>query len=126
MPLKVNIKTSLETEHQELDIETCQEVIRALNDTYQTIRSDIYAHMLGFKTLRMALSGVCLSLILYFMTHEILYLYMMPVIVSGTMIAAMIFAEYLTSTARKEIRQRITHFQEILNDLKRQKLYSQQ
>lgn len=108
MPLKVDIVTNFK-EH-DLTLESCIEMINVLQESYKSIRQEMYNHFLGLKHLKNALIGAGISFLCYLLTKSNLFLYAMPIIIVVFMLISIIIAEYLTSKTREVIKSQIQHF----------------
>lgn len=108
MPLKVDIVTNFK-EH-DLTLESCIEMINILQESYQSIRQDMYTHFLAFKHLKNAVIVALISFLFYILSEVPFFLYAMPVIVVVFMIVSIIIAEYLTNKTREVINTQIQHF----------------
>jgi len=119
LPIKIDVQTNVTD--GELTIETCSQIIEILQDSYKTIRKEMYNHFLSIKHLRKELVFVAILAFLYILSKDMLYVYFMPISVLLAMIGGIISAEYLTSQTRKQIKNQIQHFRE-----KREKLIRDQ
>lgn len=119
LPIKIDVQTNITD--GELTIETCSQIIEILQDSYKTIRKEMYNHFLSIKHLKKELIFVVILAFFYMLTQDMLYIYFMPISVSLAMISGIISAEYITSQTRKQITNQIQHFRE-----KREKLIRDQ
>lgn len=103
--MKIDIVTNFD-EH-ELTIETCSELIKMLEMSYKTIREDFYIKFFDLKHLRHVLMICILSLFCYFLSENVIFIYILPIIFAGFMIISMLIAEYLTNKTRKVINLEI-------------------
>lgn len=110
LPFKIDVQTNIQD--GDLTIETCSQIIEILQNSYKTIRREMYNHFLGMKHLKKELIFVAILAMIYMLTDEILFVYFMPISVFLAMISAIISAEYLTSQTRKQIMNQIQHFRE--------------
>lgn len=119
MPIKVDVRTNIND--YELTLEKCSEIISALQDTYQNLRKEMYNLFLGKKSLKKSIIFAIILFILYFLTEDMFFVYLMPISVVLSMITSIISAEYITSQTRKQIREQLQHYKE-----KRDRLLSNQ
>lgn len=110
LPFKIDVQTNIQD--GDLTIETCSQIIEILQNSYKTIRREMYNHFLGIKHLKKELIFVAILAMIYILTDEILFVYFMPISVFLAMVSAIISAEYLTSQTRKQIMNQIQHFRE--------------
>lgn len=110
LPFKIDVQTNIQD--GDLTIETCSQIIEILQNSYKTIRREMYNHFLGIKHLKKELIFVAILAMIYMLTDEILFVYFMPISVFLAMVSAIISAEYLTSQTRKQIMNQIQHFRE--------------
>ncbi len=110
LPFKIDVQTNIQD--GDLTIETCSQIIEILQNSYKTIRREMYNHFLGMKHLKKELIFVAILAMIYILTDEILFVYFMPISVFLAMVSAIISAEYLTSQTRKQIMNQIQHFRE--------------
>lgn len=123
MPIKIDIKTNIN--EYELTLEQCSEIIGMLQDSYQNIRKDLYSQFLGKRSLKKAITVAIILFLLYFLTENIFFAYLVPVSVAIAMIASIASAEYISSKTRKIIQQQLQHYKETKERLlKEQKLTS--
>ena len=115
MPIKIDIQTNFTD--QEMTIESCAQIIDMLQNSYNHIRDDIYTHFFSLKHLRKALMIVAIMGLLFFLTEERFFVYMMPITILITMIITFIGAEMLSKKIRSEIMQQIEHFKKLKNRL---------
>lgn len=120
MPIKVDVRTNIND--YELTLEKCSEIISALQDTYQNLRKEMYNLFLGKRSLKKSIIFAIILFILYFLTEDMFFVYLMPISVVLSMITSIISAEYITSQTRKQIREQLQHYKEtrdrLLNDQK--------
>ena len=119
MPIKVDVRTNIND--YDLTLEKCSEIISALQDTYQNLRKEMYNLFLGKKSLKKSIIFAIILFILYFLTEDMFFVYLMPISVVLSMITSIISAEYITSQTRKQIREQLQHYKE-----KRDRLLSNQ
>ena len=110
LPFKIDVQTNIQD--GDLTIETCSQIIEILQNSYKTIRREMYNHFLGMKHLKKELIFVAILAMIYILTDEILFVYFMPISVFLAMVSAIISAEYLTSQTRKQIMNQVQHFRE--------------
>ncbi len=120
MPIKIDIQTNIND--QEMTIESCSQIIDMLQDSYNRIRDDIYTHFFSLKHLKKALMMVAVMGLLFFITEERFFVYMMPISVLITMIITFIGAEMLSKKIRSEIKEQIEHFNQLKNRLLKEKV----
>ena len=108
MPVKIDIQTNIKD--YDLTLESCSEIIKVLQESYQSIRQEMYRHFLGSKHLKHAIIVAALSFVMYLLSKELIFIYAMPLIVVSFMISSIVMAEYLTSQTRKQIEKQIKHF----------------
>lgn len=119
LPIKIDVQTNITD--GELTIESCSQIIEILQDSYKTIRKEMYNHFLSIKHLKKELIFVSVLAFLYIISKDMLYVYFMPISVLLAMLSGIISAEYITSQTRKQITNQIQHFRE-----KREKLIRDQ
>lgn len=117
MPIKIDVQTNIN--EYDLTIESCSEIIEMLQNSYKTIRKEMYNHFLSIKHLKKALIFVFILAFFYMITEDIFFIYFMPISVFLTMISSVISAEYLTSQTRKQISNQIEHFKKTKERLMR-------
>lgn len=108
MPVKIDIQTNIKD--YDLTLETCSEIIKVLQESYQSIRQEMYRHFLGSKHLKHAIIAAAISFFMYLLSEELIFIYAMPLIVVSFMISSIVMAEYITSQTRKQIDKQIKHF----------------
>lgn len=108
MPIKVDIVTNFKD--HDLTLESCIEMIKVLQESYKTVRQEMYQHFLGTKHLKHALIVALCAFLGYLLTDKIFFIYAMPIIVIIFMISSIVIAEYLTSKTREVIQSQINHF----------------
>lgn len=111
LPFKIDVQTNIQD--GDLTIETCSQIIEILQNSYKTIRREMYNHFLGMKHLKKELIFVVVLAIIYMITEDMLFVYFMPISVLLAMISAIASAEYLTSQTKKQIMNQIQHFREM-------------
>ena len=120
MPIKIDIQTNFTD--QDMTIESCSQIIEMLQNSYNRIRDDIYTHFFSMQNLKKALVIVAMMALLFYMTEDRFFVYMMPISVLITMIITFISAEMLSKKIRSEIQEQIEHFNNLkarlLNDQK--------
>jgi len=124
MPIKIDVKTNIND--YDLTLEKCLQIITVLQDTYQNIRKEMYNHFLGVKKLIHALVTAMIVLVLYLITQDSLFLYLMPISVIIAMLTSILSAEYLISQTKKQIHIQLEHYinkrDHLLNEQKNQGL----
>ncbi|WP_050636683.1 hypothetical protein [Candidatus Stoquefichus sp. SB1] len=110
MPIKVDVHTNIND--YELTIEKCSEIISALQETYQNLRKEMYNLFLGKRNLKKSIIFAVILLILFYLTKDMFFVYLMPVSVLLAMITSIISAEYITSQTRKQILGQLQHYKE--------------
>lgn len=108
MPVKIDVHTNIKD--YDLTLESCIEIIKVLQESYQSIRQELYSHFLGIKHLKHAIIAAVISFLGYLLTENLIFIYAMPVIVVIFMLSSIIIAEYLTTQTRKQIKIQIKHF----------------
>ena len=120
MPIKIDIQTNFTD--QDMTIESCSQIIEMLQNSYKHIRDDIYTHFFSMHNLKKALVIVAIMALLFYVTEDKFFVYMMPISVLVTMIITFISAEMLSKKIKSEIQQQIDHFNKLksrlLNDQK--------
>lgn len=120
MPIKIDVHTNIND--YDLTLEKCSEIITGLQDAYQNLRKEMYNFFLGKRSLRKSIIFAAVLFILYFLTEDMFFVYLMPLSVLLSMITSIISAEYITSQTRKQIREQLQHYKEkrdrLLNDQK--------
>ena len=106
----------------DLTIEKCSEIISILQDTYRNIRKEMYNHFLGMRSLKKAIIFAMILFVLYFLSDDFFFVYLMPISVILSLVSSIISAEYLTSQMKKQICQQLQHYKNkrdrLLNDQK--------
>ena len=115
MPIHIDIQTNMHD--HEMTVETCSEIINMLQNSYNHIRDEIYTHFFSLKHLSKALMIVAVMAVLFFLTEETFFVYMMPISVLITMIIIFIIAELLSKKIRSEIKEQIEHFKQVKDRL---------
>ena len=115
MPIKIDIQTNFTD--QDMTIESCSQIIEMLQNSYNRIRDDIYTHFFSMQNLKKALVIVAIMALLFYMTEDRFFVYMMPISVLITMIITFISAEMLSKKIRSEIQEQIEHFNKLKNRL---------
>ena len=110
MPIKVDVHTNIND--YELTIEKCSEIISALQETYQNLRKEMYNLFLGKRNLKKSIIFAVILLILFYLTKDMFFVYLMPVSVLLAMITSIISVEYITSQTRKQILGQLQHYKE--------------
>lgn len=108
MPIKIDIRTNISD--YELTIEKCSEMITLLQNTYNNMRSEMYSHFLGKKSLKNATIIAAIIFILYLLTHNSFFIYLMPISVILSMISSIISAEYITKVSRQQIAEELQRY----------------
>ena len=115
MAIKVDVRTNIND--YELTLEKCSEIITLLQDTYQNIRNDMYAHFLSTRILIKTLTVVAFLIILYLLTHSAFFLYSTPIFMIVALILAIGTAEYIVTKTRKEIVIQLKHYKKAREQL---------
>lgn len=115
MPIKIDIQTNFTD--QDMTIESCSQIIEMLQNSYNRIRDDIYTHFFSMQNLKKALVIVAIMALLFYVTEDRFFVYMMPISVLITMIITFISAEMLSKKIRSEIQEQIEHFNKLKNRL---------
>ena len=115
MPIKIDIQTNFTD--QDMTIESCSQIIEMLQNSYNRIRDDIYTHFFSMQNLKKALVIVAIMALLFYITEDRFFVYMMPISVLITMIITFISAEMLSKKIRSEIQEQIEHFNKLKNRL---------
>ena len=110
MPIKIDIHTNI-NDH-DLTSETCSEIINMLQNSYQSIRKDMYQHFLNYKHLNKSLIVVGILFLMSILFDSFTFIYLMPISVIVSMAISLISAEYLTNQSRKIIKQQLKHYKE--------------
>lgn len=121
MPIKIDIKTNIND--RDLTVESCSEIIATLQNTYKSIRQDMYSYFLGTRNLSKALIFVGILLLFYFLTEDFFFVVLMPISVVLSLVISLASAEYITNQSKKIIQTQLAHYmkqKEIL--LKAQKI----
>ena len=108
MPIKIDVQTNIED--CELTLETCSQIINMLQESYQSIRKEMYSYFLGKKSLKSALIIAGFFFALYAISNEIIFAYVMPVSVIFVLILSVSSAEYLKSQSRKQLHVQIQRY----------------
>ncbi|KXU51911.1 hypothetical protein HMPREF3037_00536 [Candidatus Stoquefichus sp. KLE1796] len=120
MPIKIDIHANVND--YDLTIEKCSEIISILQDTYRNIRKEMYNHFLGMRSLKKAIIFAMILFVLYFLSDDFFFVYLMPISVILSLVSSIISAEYLTSQMKKQICQQLQHYKNkrdrLLNDQK--------
>ena len=115
MPIKIDIQTNFTD--QDMTIESCSQIIEMLQNSYNRVRDDIYTHFFSMQNLKKALVIVAIMALLFYVTEDRFFVYMMPISVLITMIITFISAEMLSKKIRSEIQEQIEHFNKLKNRL---------
>lgn len=108
MPIKIDVVTNIKD--YDLTLESCIEMINILQESYRSIRQEMYHHFLGMRNLKHALIIAFISFLGYLLTEKIVFIYAMPIIVFVFMVGSIVIAEYLTTKTRQQIDKQIKHF----------------
>ena len=108
MPIIFDVQTNIED--CDLSFETCSQIINMLQESYQSIRKEMYSYFLGKKSLKSALIIAGFFFALYAISNEIIFAYVMPVSVIFVLILSVSSAEYLTSQSRKQLHVQIQRY----------------
>ena len=115
MPFQVDIQTNIQD--KEMTIESCSEIIAMLQSSYKSIRSDIYISFFSTKNLSKSLMVAGVFALLYVLSKELFFIYMMPISVFVSMLLGFIGAQALSSQIKKQIDQQIVHFKQLRDKL---------
>lgn len=115
MPIKVDIQTNIND--NELTIESCSQIIMILQDAYKNLRGEMYNHFLGIHQLKKAVIVASVVDLIYMISQDIFFLYLVPVSILLSLIAGLISAEFLTTQTRKQILIQIEHFKKLRDKL---------
>ena len=70
----------------------------------------MYSHFLGKKSLKNATIIAAIIFILYLLTHNSFFIYLMPISVILSMISSIISAEYITKVSRQQIAEELQRY----------------
>ena len=76
MPVKIDVHTNIKD--HDLTLESCIEIIKVLQESYQSIRQEMYQHFLGMKHLKHAIIAAVISFIGYLLTESLLFIWPKP------------------------------------------------
>ena len=102
MAFHIEIETNIDD--ASLDVESCEEVITFLENSYKNVRAEIYSYCLGMRTLRYALISIVVLGILFFISHSKLFLFGMPIVTLLIMLGTISLAESRVSRLAFQIR----------------------
>lgn len=108
MPIKVDV--SMNFNDCDLTLESCIEIINVLQNSYKSIRQEMYNHFLNAKHLRNALIVAFISFLGYLATDSLVFIYAMPMIIIVFMAFSILIAEYLTNKTKQQIQIQLKHF----------------
>lgn len=91
MAFHIEIETNIDD--ASLDVESCEEVITFLENSYNNVRAEIYSYCLGMRTLRYALISIVVLGVLFFISHSKLFLFGMPIVTLLIMLGTLSLAE---------------------------------
>ena len=103
MAFHIEIETNIDD--ASLDVESCEEVITFLENSYENVRAEIYSYCLGMRTLRYALISIVVLGILFFISHSKLFLIGMPIVTLLIMFGTISLAETTSVKAFMKIRK---------------------
>ena len=101
-----------------LDVESCEEVITFLENSYENVRAEIYSYCLGMRTLRYALISIVVLGILFFISHSKLFLFGMPIVTLLIMLGTISLAESTSVAVKKQVKEKIEYYKRRLKLLK--------
>lgn len=116
MAFHIEIETNIDD--ASLDVESCEEVITFLENSYNNVRAEIYSYCLGMRTLRYALISIVVLGILFFISHSKLFLFGMPIVTLLIMLGTISLAESTSVAAKKQVKEKIEYYKRRLKLLK--------
>ena len=119
MPFQVEIKSNFDD--HELSIEDCSMIIEDLQRMYSTIKSDFYTKFFNIKKLSKELVFVGILFVLYILTKELFFIYLMPISILIIMIFGCITIELTSKQIKIQIDKQIDHFKQIKQKLIKEK-----
>ena len=109
MAFHIEIETNIDD--ASLDVESCEEVITFLENSYNNVRAEIYSYCLGMRTLRYALISIVVLGILFFISHSKLFLFGMPIVTLLIMLGTISLAEstsiFCIEAVKKQVKKRL-------------------
>lgn len=108
MPIKIDVQTNIND--GELTLESCSQIITMLQESYQSIRKDMYSYFLGKRSLKIALVLASFFFALYAISNEMIFAYIMPISVILVLVSSLLSAEYLTTQSRKQLHKQIQRY----------------
>lgn len=116
MAFHIEIETNIDD--ASLDVESCEEVITFLENSYNNVRAEIYSYCLGMRTLRYALISIVVLGILFFISHSKLFLFGMPIVTLLIMLGTISLAESTSVAVKKQVKEKIEYYKRRLKLLK--------
>lgn len=116
MAFHIEIETNIDD--ASLDVESCEEVITFLENSYENVRAEIYSYCLGMRTLRYALISIIVLGILFFISHSKLFLFGMPIVTLLIMLGTISLAESTSVAVKKQVKEKIEYYKRRLKLLK--------
>lgn len=116
MAFHIEIETNIDD--ASLDVESCEEVISFLENSYENVRAEIYSYCLGMRTLRYALISIVVLGILFFISHSKLFLFGMPIVTLIIMLGTISLAETTSVAVKKQVKEKIEYYKRRLKLLK--------
>ena len=116
MAFHIEIETNIDD--ASLDVESCEEVITFLENSYENVRAEIYSYCLGMRTLRYALISIVVLGILFFISHSKLFLFGMPIVTLMIMLGTISLAESTSVAVKKQVKEKIEYYKRRLKLLK--------
>ena len=116
MAFHIEIETNIDD--ASLDVESCEEVITFLENSYKNVRAEIYSYCLGMRTLRYALISIVVLGILFFISHSKLFLFGMPIVTLLIMLGTISLAESTSVAVKKQVKEKIEYYKRRLKLLK--------
>ena len=113
MAFHIEIETNIDD--ASLDVESCEEVITFLENSYENVRAEIYSYCLGMRTLRYALISIVVLGILFFISHSKLFLFGMPIVTLMIMLGTISLAETTSVAVKKQVKEKIEYYKRRLN-----------
>lgn len=120
MAFHIEIETNIDD--ASLDVESCEEVITFLENSYKNVRAEIYSYCLGMRTLRYALISIVVLGILFFISYSKLFLFGMPIVTLLIMLGTISLAESTSVAVKKQVKEKIEYYKRRLKLLKECKL----
>ena len=116
MAFHIEIETNIDD--ASLDVESCEEVITFLENSYKNVRAEIYSYCLGMR----ALISIVVLGILFFISHSKLFLFGMPIVTLLIMLGTISLAESTSVAVKKQVKEKIEYYKRRLKLLKECKL----